>query len=34
MFTLLARHKVEDFDKRMALYETNRNRTAHLWRHH
>jgi hypothetical protein len=28
MFTLLARHKVEDFDKWMALYETQRGELA------
>jgi hypothetical protein len=30
MFTLLARHKVEDFDKWMALYETQRGELAAL----
>jgi len=30
MFTLLARHKVEDFDKWMALYEAQRAELAAL----
>ena len=30
MFTLLARHKVEDFDKWMALYEVQRGELAAL----
>ena len=30
MFTLLARHKVEDFDKWMALYEAQRGELAAL----
>jgi len=30
MFTLLARHKIEDFDKWMALYEAQRGELAAL----